>query len=86
MVAVMQITFIGAPTFYYGTETGMWGGDDPCDRMPMVWDDIQGYADQSADPLRRERAPDPVEFDANLWQFYRSADLAPPPARAAPDR
>jgi glycosidase len=40
MVAVMQVAFVGAPMVYYGTEAGMWGGDDPCDRMPMKWTDI----------------------------------------------
>lgn len=73
MVAVMQVAFIGAPMFYYGTETGMWGADDPCDRMPMVWDDIEGYEPQAADPLGRERTPDAVEVDQKLKDFYRSA-------------
>jgi len=25
---------------YYGDEAGMWGGHDPDDRMPMVWEDL----------------------------------------------
>ena len=37
MVALFQFTYVGAPMMYYGTEAGMWGADDPCDRMPMVW-------------------------------------------------
>jgi len=73
MVAVMQVTYIGAPMIYYGTESGMWGGDDPCDRMPMVWDDLGDYVDQSAHPLASEREPDTVEFDDELWKFYQSA-------------
>lgn len=73
MVAVMQVTYIGAPMIYYGTEAGMWGGDDPCDRMPMVWDDLGDYADQSAHPLAKQRTPDSVEFDNKLWKFYQSA-------------
>lgn len=73
MVAVMQVTYIGAPMFYYGTETGMWGGDDPCDRMPMVWDDLGAYEDQTADPLRRKRLSDKVAVEGELWKFYQSA-------------
>lgn len=37
---VFQMTFPGAPMLYYGTEVGMWGANDPCDRQPMLWDDV----------------------------------------------
>ncbi len=49
MVATVQMTFVGAPMLYYGTEAGMWGGDDPDDRKPMVWDDLV-YDDETGDP------------------------------------
>jgi glycosidase len=70
LVALMQMTFIGAPMVYYGDEVGMWGPDDPCNRRPMVWDDLE-FEPQVADPLDRERPADKVEFDANLHDFYR---------------
>jgi cyclomaltodextrinase / maltogenic alpha-amylase / neopullulanase len=70
LVALMQISFIGPPMIYYGDETGMWGADDPCNRLPMVWDDMQ-YDPQSGDPLGREREPDEVGFDSSLHDFYR---------------
>ncbi len=69
LVAVMQMTALGAPMVYYGTEAGMWGADDPCDRKPMVWQD-QNYKDESSDPLGRSRTPDPVAFDQDLYEFY----------------
>lgn len=72
MVALMQMTYVGAPMIYYGTEAGMWGGDDPCDRMPMVWQEMT-FAPQSADPLNRPRTADEVAFDASLFNFYRAA-------------
>ncbi|MCA9230448.1 MAG: DUF3459 domain-containing protein [Planctomycetales bacterium] len=72
LVATMQMTYVGAPMVYYGTEAGMWGGDDPCDRMPMVWQDLV-YNDQQGDPLGRPRKADPVGFDAELFDFYRRA-------------
>lgn len=37
MVALFQATYVGAPMIYYGTEVGMWGADDPEDRMPTWW-------------------------------------------------
>ena len=71
MIGVMQATFVGAPMLYYGTEAGMWGADDPCDRMPMVWPDMR-YEDQSADPLGREYEPATVQFDHPLYRFYQA--------------
>jgi glycosidase len=72
MVALLQMTYVGAPMIYYGTEAGMWGADDPCDRMPMVWPDMT-YSPQQADPLGRPRAADLVEFDTALFNYYRAA-------------
>lgn len=73
MVGVMQATFVGAPMIYYGTEAGMWGADDPCDRKPMVWRDLR-YEDEASDPLDRERPADKVTFDHELYAFYRAAN------------
>ena len=73
LVALLQMTYVGAPMIYYGTEAGMWGGDDPCDRMPMVWPDLT-YEPQAADPLESAARPaDVVEFDEALFDFYRAA-------------
>ncbi len=72
LVALLQMTYVGPPMIYYGTEAGMWGADDPCDRMPMVWPELT-YEPQQAHPLGRERKPDPVAFDEALFNFYRAA-------------
>lgn len=45
LIAVFQMTYRGAPMIYYGDEVGMWGADDPHDRKPMVWDDLE-YDDE----------------------------------------
>ena len=37
LVALLQSTYVGAPMIFYGTELGMWGADDPEDRMPAWW-------------------------------------------------
>ena len=72
LVALLQMTYVGPPMIYYGTEAGMWGADDPCDRMPMVWPEMK-FDPQRADPLDRERTADAVEFDDGLFNFYRAA-------------
>ena len=71
-VVAFQMAMPGAPLVYYGDEAGMWGGDDPDDRKPMVWPEL-AYDDEAADPLGRDRQPDSVAFDHDLFGFYRSA-------------
>ena len=71
IVALFQMTYLGAPMIYYGTEAGMWGGDDPDDRKPMVWEDLT-YEAESRDPRGRPREADEVRFDRELFDFYKS--------------
>lgn len=72
LVALFQMTYVGSPLIYYGTEAGMWGADDPDNRMPMVWPDLV-YERQTSDPLGRRRPVDEVKFDNALFTYYRSA-------------
>jgi cyclomaltodextrinase len=72
LVTLLQMTYVGAPMIYYGTEAGMWGADDPCDRMPMVWQEMT-FDPQQADPLGRPRPANPVAFDDGLFKFYQAA-------------
>jgi len=69
MVAI-QMTMPGAPMIYYGDEAGMWGGDDPDCRKPMVWKDIE-YEDETTHPFNIERPRDKVEFDSDLFAWYQ---------------
>lgn len=38
LAAVVQFTWVGAPSIYYGEEAGMEGGPDPDNRRGMRWD------------------------------------------------
>jgi cyclomaltodextrinase len=38
LAAMFSMTYVGAPTIYYGDEVGMEGGKDPDCRRPMIWD------------------------------------------------
>ncbi|MEX0721887.1 MAG: glycoside hydrolase family 13 protein [Balneolaceae bacterium] len=69
LVALLQFTWMGAPMIYYGTESGMWGADDPDDRKPMVWDDLE-YESESRHPFGEERPIDSNNFDAELFDYY----------------
>lgn len=70
LVLAFQMTYVGAPMIYYGTEAGMWGADDPDDRMPMVWRD-RTYEDQALDPFGRARPVDPVRFEEDVFDAYQ---------------
>ncbi|MBT8400528.1 MAG: alpha-amylase, partial [Rhodothermia bacterium] len=72
MIALVQATHVGAPMIYYGTEAGMWGADDPDDRMPTTWDDMQ-FDVQASHPYGRSRPADTVAFDRDLFTFYQRA-------------
>jgi cyclomaltodextrinase / maltogenic alpha-amylase / neopullulanase len=86
MVVLFQMTYPGAPMIYYGDEAGMWGGDDPDCRLPMVWADMK-FDPQSRDPRGAPRKQsDDVGFNAGLFAFYKRAIAlrqAHPPCAAA---
>lgn len=58
MVA-FQMSFVGAPMIYYGNEMGMYGPDDPSDRMPAWWKDLQPFGN-----------PD-FKFDDRVFTFFQ---------------
>ena len=70
LVALFQMTYLGAPMVYYGTEAGMWGGHDPDNRMPMVWADMK-FDPQVVDPRGGTHEPDDVKFDPAVFKFYK---------------
>ena len=70
LILLFQFTTVGAPSIYYGDESGMWGGDDPDERKPMVWDDITYEAERSH-PWNKVRPADEVFFDRNLFIYYQ---------------
>lgn len=66
----IQMTMPGAPMIYYGDEVGMWGGDDPDCRKPMVWAELK-YEDETKHPYGLKRPIDKVEFDSTLFNWNR---------------
>ncbi len=45
-VSLIQLTMAGSPYIYYGTEAGMWGGDAPYSRKPMLWSGQKNRAER----------------------------------------
>jgi len=70
LIALFQMTYLGAPMIYYGDEAGMWGADDPDDRKPMLWPDLT-YEDEVSHPLGAKRPRDKNEFNRDLFEHYK---------------
>jgi glycosidase len=70
LFAIMQMTYVGAPMIYYGDEVGMWGGNDPDCRKPMIWDDIT-YDEEVYNADGTKHAPDKVAVNKNLFEHYK---------------
>jgi cyclomaltodextrinase / maltogenic alpha-amylase / neopullulanase len=71
LILVQQFTYVGAPHVWNGDEVGMWGADDPDDRKPLVWADLQ-YEDETTHPFGRPRPRDRVVPDTALFRVYQS--------------
>ncbi len=72
MAGLLQMTYVGAPFIYYGSEVGMWGANDPDCRKPMVWDDLD-YDPEFMGPDGRRMGPNEVKFDRDLHAFFKAA-------------
>ncbi|HEX8520664.1 MAG TPA: alpha-amylase family glycosyl hydrolase [Tepidisphaeraceae bacterium] len=57
--AKFQMAYVGAPMIYYGDEVGMCGPDDPSNRQPMIWRDLEPYEDPQ------------VKFNPQVFETYR---------------
>ncbi|HEX2952511.1 MAG TPA: alpha-glucosidase C-terminal domain-containing protein [Bacillota bacterium] len=75
LITIFQMTYIGAPGFYYGDEVGMWG---PARSFkPMVWDDLQ-YENERYIPDSSVKGPgnrlakdDKVEINQDLFRHFQ---------------
>jgi glycosidase len=70
LILVQQFTYVGAPHVWNGDEVGMWGADDPDDRKPLVWADLE-YEDETTHPFGRPRPRDRVVPDTALFRVYQ---------------
>jgi len=70
LIVTVQMTFPGAPMVYYGDEAGMWGADDPDERKPMVWPELE-YEVEQANISQTPRTIDSVYFKNDIFNFYK---------------
>ena len=73
LATLFQMTSVGAPMIYYGTEVGMIGADDPDDRMPMLWQDID-YENLTKGPRGKPAKGNKLtKIDSKMLDYFRSA-------------
>ena len=70
MMLLHQFTFISAPHIWNGDERGMWGGDDPDCRKPIIWEDID-HRPQIFGPNGKQAKPTAVKPNLELLDYYR---------------
>lgn len=75
-ILAFQFVYVGTPMIYYGDEVGLWGGDDPDCRKPMLWPDMV-FDNEKAHPCDYvpdcddRRPSDRVRIDKELLAFYK---------------
>lgn len=70
MMFVHLFTMPSNPLIYYGTESGMWGADDPHNRKPMVWEDL-AYEPESYEIANFKALNEAVEYNQDLADFFK---------------
>ncbi len=66
-----QFTFVGSPHIWNGDEMGMTGADDPDNRKPLIWTDID-FEEESASTLSAFAYRQKPHFDQSLFSYYQS--------------
>ena len=70
LAVALQMTLPDAPMIYYGDEAGMWGGDDPDCRKPMIWMEFN-YENEITHPFGLARDTNKVFFNSSIFHWYK---------------
>ncbi len=70
LIAAFQMLYLGSPMIFYGDEAGIWGGNDPDCRKPMIWED-KTYDPETYNPDQTRHEPDQVAFNKELFKWYQ---------------
>ena len=70
LVAAFQMLYLGSPMIFYGDEAGIWGGNDPDCRKPMIWEGKK-YDPETYNPNQTKHEADHVEFNKELFDWYQ---------------
>lgn len=70
LIAAFQMLYLGSPMIFYGDEAGIWGGNDPDCRKPMIWEDKK-YDPETYNPDQTRHEADQVAFNKELFNWYQ---------------
>lgn len=70
LIAAFQMLYLGSPMIFYGDEAGIWGGNDPDCRKPMIWEGTK-YDAETYNPNQTRHEADHVEFNKELFDWYQ---------------
>ncbi|BDD12515.1 alpha-amylase (plasmid) [Fulvitalea axinellae] len=70
MLLMQQFTFIGSPQIWNGDELGMWGADDPDNRKPIIWPEMEFETEKEA-PFGINKPANEVRADLELLDYYK---------------
>jgi glycosidase len=68
---VHLFTSVGAPQIWNGEELGMWGGDDPNCRKPLMWKDTKFDPETRNNIQAGPKTYDKVEFNQSHFDWYK---------------
>ena len=68
---VHLFTSVGAPQIWNGEELGMWGGDDPNCRKPLMWKDTKFDPETRNNIQPGPKTYDKVEFNQSQFDWYK---------------
>ena len=71
LFTIFQMTYVGAPTIYYGDEAGMWGANDPCCRKPTVWPELEYEPEIYLPDGTKREISSPVQFNHDFFNHYK---------------
>lgn len=71
LILAQQFTYIGSPHIWAGDEMGMWGGDDPNCRKPLIWKDLEFEPETHHQLDDFTRPKDEVKFNAEWFGYYQ---------------
>ncbi|MFS8612561.1 MAG: alpha amylase N-terminal ig-like domain-containing protein [Planifilum fulgidum] len=74
LTALLQMTYPGSPTIYYGDEAGLTGFDDPDDRRTYPWDNPDTDLLEHYRRLARIRQQHPVLITGDLTTLHAEGD------------
>ncbi len=71
LIVFFHLAYVGAPTVFYGDESGLWGGPYPDNLKPMMWPEFTAEPETYASIRPDLSDYSENRFDRDLYRVYR---------------